>query len=196
MGRIHHVFRSLLMKRALVLGISLLASVGVAGCGEDPTSPTSLQSPFQGQFGGTWSGATVPTRVSSGECVGDDLRAGIASNPIDQGTITVTQTDNNVSAIVRSASTGLTCRYEGTASLSSFAATSVSCDAEILFRCSNGNPRILRPVGSTMTAFQAGATATGVVTSSYNIFFLDPAANKEIPVSGLTIESRFTASRR
>jgi hypothetical protein len=183
------------MKRAVVLGISLLAIVAVAGCGEDPTSPTSLQSPFQGQFGGTWSGGTVTTRATSGECVGDDLRASLGSS-VDQGTITVTQTANNVAAIVRSASTGLTCRYEGTASLSSFAATAVSCDAEILFRCSNGNARILRPVGSTMTAFQSGATATGIVTSSYNIFFLDPVANTEIPISGLTVESQFTATRR
>lgn len=181
------------MKRAFVSGL-LMITCGVAGCGENPTSPTANQLPFTGQFAGTWAGATVPISVSGGECVGDDLRAGTPA--INQGTVTLTQKDADISAIIRSESTGLTCRYDGSASLTSFAATAVSCDAEILFRCSNGQPRILRPVGSTFTATQNGATAQGTITTSYNVFFFDPVTNKEIPVAGMTVQSQFTAIRR
>jgi hypothetical protein len=147
-----------------------------------------------GSFAGTWSGATVPVRVSGGECVGDDLR-NFPSAP-NQGTVTLTQNATDVSAVIRSETTGLTCRYDGSASLTSFAATAVSCDAEILFRCSNGQPRILRPVGSTFTATQNGTTAQGTVTTTYNVFFLNPQTNQEEPIGGLTVESAFTATRR
>jgi len=183
------------MKRALVLSAALIAMGGIVACGENPTSPTANQSLFLvGQFAGTWSGATVPLSVSGGECVGADLRAFV---PVpDQGTVSLTQKDADVSAVIRSEGTGLTCQYNGSASLTGFAATAVSCDAEILFRCSNGQPRILRPVGSTFTATQNGITARGTVTTTYNVFFLNPQTNREEPVAGLTVESDFTAIRR
>jgi len=138
----------------------------------------------------------VTTGVSGGECVGVDVRATLGAPAIDQGTITLTQTANDVSATVRSATTGLTCRFDGSASLTTFAASAVSCDAEILYRCSNGQPRILRPVGSTMTATQTGGAATGVVTTTYNVFSLDLLTKQETPVAGLTIQNQFTALRR
>jgi hypothetical protein len=97
---------------------------------------------------------------------------------------------------MRSQTTGLTCQYSGTASFTSFAATAMSCDAEILFRCSNGQARILRPVGSTLTATQTGLTVRGTVTTTYNVFFLNPATHEEEPVGGLTIESGFNAVRQ
>jgi hypothetical protein len=187
-------FRRVWMKRALVLSAALIAMGGLVGCGENPTSPTANQLPFVGSFAGTWSGATIPVRVSGGECVGDDLR-NFPSAP-NQGTVTLTQNATDVSAVIRSETTGLTCRYDGSASLTSFAATAVSCDAQILFRCSNGQPRILRPVGSTFTATQNGATAQGTVTTTYNVFFLNPQTHEEEPVGGLTVESGFTAIRR
>ena len=77
-----------------------------------------------------------------------------------------------------------------------FAATAVSCDAEILYRCSNGQPRILRPVGSTMTATQTGGAATGVVTTTYNVFSFDLLTKQEVPVAGLTVQNQFIAFRR
>jgi hypothetical protein len=183
------------MKRALVLSAAVIAMGGLVGCGESPTSPTANDTPFVvGQFAGTWTGATLPVRVSGGECVGDDLRA-FTPTP-NQGTVTLTQKDRDISAVIRSESTGLTCQYDGSASLTGFAASAVSCDAEILFRCSNGQPRILRPVGSTFTATQNGATASGTVTTTYNVFFLNPLTHQEEPVGGLTVESEFTAIRR
>ena len=184
------------MKRVFVLSGVLVVAIGLAGCAETPASPTAGQSPFiTGQFAGTWSGSTLPVRVSGGECVGADLRA---STPgLDQGTVTMTQSAADVSAVIRSETTGLTCRYDGSASLTGFAATAVSCDAEILFQCSTGQARILRPIGSTFTATQNGITATGTVTTSYNIFAAGSGPNaQETPIAGMTIESQFTAIRR
>ena len=183
------------MVRAFVRAAVLIAAGVVAGCGENPTSPTSSQSPFiTGQFAGTWAGATFRRSVSQGECVGDDLRASLGG--LDEGTVSITQKDADVSATVRSSSTGLTCQYDGSASLTGFAASAKSCDAEILFRCSNGQARILRPVGSTFTATQSGLTASGTVTTTYNVFFLNPQTHQEEPVAGLIVESGFNAVRR
>ena len=165
--------------RGVIGGAVLLVCLAAAGCGENLTEPTSAQAPFAGQFSGTWAGAMVTTGVSGGECVGDDVRATLAAPGVDQGTITLTQTANDVSAIVRSATTGLTCRFDGSASLTT-----------------NGQPRILRPVGSTMTATQNGGAASGVVTTTYNVFSFDLLTKQETPVAGLTIQNQFTALRR
>jgi hypothetical protein len=183
------------MKRVLVASGVMVVACALAGCAENPVSPTPGQSPFiTGQFAGTWSGATVTARVSGGECVGADLRASVRG--IDQGTVTLTQNAADVSAVIRSATTGLTCRYDGSASFTGFALSAVSCDAEILYQCSTGQARILRPIGSTLTATQSGLTATGTITTSYNIFGIDPATKEETPIAGMTIESDFTATRR
>jgi len=181
------------MKRALVVGTALLAMVGAAGCGENVTSPTTTLAPFVGQFSGTWSGSFLTTDVSGGECVGADLRA--SGTSFDQSTINVTQKNTDVTAIVRSVTTGLTCRYDGTASLTTFALSAVSCDEKVLFQCSNGASRVLRPVGSTMTATQTGERASGILTTRWNIFSAD-LQGEEKPVAGMTIQEQFTAIRR
>ena len=91
------------MKRVLVVS-GVVVACALAGCAENPVSPTPGQSPFiTGQFAGTWSGATVATRVSGGECVGADLRASVPA--VDQGTVTLTQSAADVSAVIRSATT-------------------------------------------------------------------------------------------
>ena len=51
-------------------------------------------------------------------------------------------------------------------------------------------------MGSTLTATQTGLTQQGTVTTTYNVFALNPQTNREEPVAGLTIESQFTAVRR
>src|SRR5262245_48852695 len=162
----HSFFGSVLMMRAFVLSTALCAVVAAVGCSETPVAPT--QDPFTAQFGGAWSGSMTLSGVNGGECVGADLRGqtGAGSTP-DQGSVDFSQVNGDLSATVRSSTTGLTCRYDGRAALASFAATAVSCDgSEILFQCSNGNSRILRLVGSTMTAQQNGGTANGVVAST------------------------------
>ncbi len=141
------------MKCGVGLGAALLAIVSATGCGENltaaPTSPTwSTTSPFAVSFGGLYSGATTLASVSGGECVGADYSAQLASNAPDVGTVTITQDRSDVRATVRSATTGLTCRYEGNASLARLALTATSCDSEtILVACSTGQARVLELVG-------------------------------------------------
>jgi hypothetical protein len=47
-----------------------------------------------------------------------------------------------------------------------------------------------------MTATQTGGAASGVVTTTYNVFFLDLVTKQEVPVAGLTVQNLFTAFRR
>jgi hypothetical protein len=186
------------MKSGLVLGAALFAAAAAAGCSESPLTPTApSESPFVTQFSGMWNGSMQVQSVTGGECVGADMRAAALSNPsTDVGTVSITQDGSDVTAIVRSATTGLTCQYRGTASLASFALTAENCNAEIVLQCSNGNARVLEPIGSTMTVVQSGATSSGVVTTTYNVFSDSTEENARKPVAGLTTQHQFTATRR
>ncbi len=123
-----------------VLGFAVMATVLIAGCGPNltatPTSPTTtpVQSPFISQFGGFWNGTLTLTRVAGGECVGDDMQADVGT--VDVGTVVISQTQTDVTAIIRSASTGLSCRYTGTAGRGAFALHTQACEVnQILFQC-------------------------------------------------------------
>src|SRR5262249_26990220 len=119
------------MKRAFVVAGVLVVAGGLAGCTENPMSPTSGQSPFiTGEFGGRWSGETVPAGVRGGEGGGADLGAPPPAQ--DGGTITLKKTAGDITGEIGWKTTGLPCRYDGNASFQGFAATAVSCDAEIL----------------------------------------------------------------
>ncbi len=79
------------MKRAFVVAGALVIVFGLAGCEETPISPTgqSVAVHHRSVRVARGPGATVPVRVSGGECVGADLRA---STPgVNQGTVTLTQ---------------------------------------------------------------------------------------------------------
>ena len=175
----------------------LLLAVFAAGCGEtpSPTSPTN-RSLFSQELAGAWLGDLQIRAVSAGECVGDDLRASTAlGGGFDEGTVTVTQAGTDVTATVRSITTGLSCSYAGTAGPSLFALSAVACnDREIFFQCSNGQTRILDLLGSTMNAFSRATTASGTVASSYNVSRRDEDGVK-VPVAGLTIQYQFEAVR-
>jgi hypothetical protein len=189
------------MRCGLALGVAVLAAVAATGCGENltagPTSPTvPTTSPFAVAFAGLYSGTTTLASVSGGECVGADYSAQIASSAPDVGTVTITQERSDVRAIVRSASTGLTCRYEGNASLATFALTATSCDTEtILVGCSTGQARVLELVGSTMTANTIGTTTEGVVATYYNVFSDSTETGQRKPVSGMILQHTFSARR-
>jgi hypothetical protein len=183
------------MKR--VFGGVLLLAVCAAGCGETPipTEPTRT-SLFASSLSGNWLGDLQLVRVLGGECVGADLQADLdAGRGLDEGTVAVEQTGAQMTAIVRSQTTGLTCSYAGTAGVSLFALSAVSCDdKEVFFRCTNGEPRVLDLLGSTMNAFARGGEASGVVASSYNVSVLDDQGTKK-PVAGLTLQYEFAAVR-
>ena len=189
------------MKSGFALGAALLALVSTAGCGENltaaPTSPTpATTSPFAVSFSGLYGGSTTLSNVVGGECVGADYAAQLATSGADVGTVTITQDRSNVSAVISSATTGLTCQYQGNASLGTFALSATTCDADtILFRCSTGQARVLELVGSTMTASIAGTTTQGVVATTYNVFSDSTEDTQKKPVAGLVLQHRFTAAR-
>ena len=175
---------------------AVLVAVMAAGCSESPMTPTApSESPFVTQFTGMWNGAMQLQSVSGGECVGADLRAAASTASPDVGTVAITQDGSDVTAIVRSASTGLTCRYRGTASLANFALSAEDCTAEIVLQCSTGAARVLEPIGSTMTVAQSGGTSTGIVTTTYNVFSDSTEELARKPVAGLTTQHQFTATR-
>jgi hypothetical protein len=58
--------------------------------------------------------------------------------PPTADTITLTQNAADVTAFIRSATTGLSCRYDGSASFNSLSATAVDCDKDLGFQCSTG----------------------------------------------------------
>jgi hypothetical protein len=177
-------------------GILLLA-VCAAGCGETPipTEPTRT-SLFFPALSGNWLGALQLVTASGGECVGADLRADVlAGGGLDEGTVAVAQTGTEMTALVRSVRTGLSCSYSGTTGVSLFALSAVSCDQkEVFFQCTNGQSRVLDLIGSTMNAFTRGGEASGIVASSYNVSFVDAAGQKR-PVAGLTLQYQFDAAR-
>lgn len=182
------------MKRALVASGLLVITCGVAGCGENPTSPTPpTPAIFSVPIAGTWVGSITSTTVTRGECVGQDLRT--FPPPPTADTITLTQNASDVTAFIRSATTGLSCRYDGSASFNSLSATAVDCDKDLGFQCSTGGSRLLRPVGSTFTATQNGVTAQGTVTTTYNVYVVRPDGQLVI-VDGMTVQGDFTAIRR
>jgi hypothetical protein len=189
------------MKSGLALGTAILAVIAGTGCGENfavappaPTAPTS--SPFAVSFSGLYTGSTTLSNVSGGECVGADYAAQIAAAAPDVGTVTITQERSDITAVVRSATTGLTCRYRGNASLATFALTADECDVEtVIFGCSNGQARVLELVGSTMTATMAGTTADGVVATFYNVFADSTEVGRRKPISGMVLQHSFTAQR-
>jgi hypothetical protein len=186
------------MKSGFLCGAALLAAIASAACeNATPTSPTTAQSPFVTQLVGMWTGSTQLTSVSGGECVGADLRAAVAAGTSpSQNTLTITQTLSDVTAVVRSTTSGTTCSYRGNAALATFALSDESCDREIVFQCSTGQTRILAPIGSTITATVSGNTATGTVATSYNVFSESTEEAQRRPVAGLTTQSQFTAVRR
>ena len=183
--------------RYLRVLLILLSTTGSA-CEDRPAAAdaTATPSPFAANFNGFHSEAMMLTSVTGGECVGDDLRTRVGS--LDVGTLTLSQKDADVTAIVRSATTGLECTYQGGASIESFAVSSRSCDtAKILFGCSSGQARILELVRSTITASITGTTTTGTVATSYNVFAPPTGTStQQTPVAGLITQHQFIARRR
>jgi hypothetical protein len=172
----------------------ILLSAVTSACEDQPPAPAT-PSPFIANFNGFHAEAMILTDVGGGECVGDDLRTQIGS--VDLGTITVSQKETDVTAVVRSATTGLECTYEGEASLAAFAVSSRTCDgARILFRCSNGQARALELVRSTITAAMSGSTTTGIVSASYNVFSPASGSTPQTPVGGLVTQQQFSARRQ
>ena len=185
-----------------VIGLAVATALTAASCGPNltatPTSPTTTtpgQSPFVSRVNGFYNGELTLSNVRGGECAGDFYRAQLGTQ--DLGTVVINQNQTEVTAIVRSATNGVACRYQGAVGLGAFALSTQQCEVpELLLQCANGAARVLEQVGSTMTAQMAGGTATGTVATWYNVFAVSTEEDKRVPVAGLVLEQQFTAVRR
>ena len=183
-----------------VMGLAVVTAVTAANCGPNltatPTSPTATpQAPFVTQVGGFYNGTLTLADVRGGECVGEVYRGSLGS--VNQGTVVITQNRTDVTAVVRSASTGLSCTYRGSAGLGAFALSTQACEVnEILVQCPNGQSRVLEQVGSTVTAELRGGVAIGRVATFYNVFSESTEDDRKRPIAGLVLEEQFDAIRR
>src|SRR5258706_5581707 len=136
--------------RVLLVVAAMLSAL----CGGVPTAPTT-------QIAGVWTGWTVVTDVSGGECVGDLNRFPLGSTePI---TVAITQTDGAVNAIVTSQATGISCSFAGTVNGSNFVVNGIGCSvmATRTIRCANGAQRDMLWLAQSFTGTASGATLTG-----------------------------------
>ena len=186
------------MQFRFVLMAALIAAAAGAACGETPAPSAPVTSPFVTQFSGLWSGSLQLTEVQGGECVGADfIQRAAQTGDVDQGTITITQENSDVTAVIRSSTTGLTCSYNGNGSALTYSLSAVECNGvQVLHQCSNGQSRVLEFVGSTMTGTVTAGTTSGTVTSTYNVFSDSTLEIARRPIAGLTVQQQFTAVRR
>ena len=162
---------------------------------QEPIGPGVRDDGWVSGIAGAAFGSQTQANATFAVEYGDDMQADIGS--VDFGTVVISQTQTDVTAVVRSASTGLSCRYSGTAGPGAFALHTQACEVnQILFRCANGASRVLEQVGSTATATLGGGGATGTVTTFYNVFSDSTEEEQRRPVAGLVLEEQFNAVRR
>jgi hypothetical protein len=175
--------------RAVVV---LAGVVATLGCNQErPVSP-SAPSLFIPDLAGVWSGPMTRLSTSGGECTGQVVDTFLPVS--DRATISITQTDADTSATLTTESTGLACRYTGTATLTSLAMNAASCDRTgLVVSCLNGERRELRLVGSSVAGSWVGNQLTGQVSSTYNVFTTGSAP---VGVGSLVAPHSFSATRR
>jgi hypothetical protein len=180
------------MKRTgAVRVVMILLTVVAIGCQDSRSVSPAAASLFIPNVQGVWSGPMTLLATSGGECV-----AGIVPTflpTLDFGTITLSQDNDTLAATITMESTGLACRYTGSATSSSVALNATSCDRTGLFvTCINGVPRELKLVGSSVTASWNGNQFAGRTTSTYNVLTVTDG----IGVGSLVATHDFNASRR
>jgi hypothetical protein len=176
-----------------IRAVVMLAGVAATlGCNQErPVSP-SAPSLFIPNLAGVWSGPMTLQSTSGGECTGQVVGTFLPAT--DRGTISITQTDADTSATLTMESSGLACRYTGTASLTSLAMNAVSCDRTgLVVACLSGQNRELKLVGSSIAGSWIGDQVTGQVSSTYNVFTIGPSP---VGVGSLIATHNFAATRR
>jgi len=179
--------------RGAVRVVMVLFTVIAAGCQESRVVNPAAASLFIPSVQGIWGGPMTLLGTSGGECVVGDVIPTFLPT-LDAGTFTLSQSDNTLNAVLTMESTGLACRYTGTASSSSFALNATSCDRNsLVVTCANGVPRELKFLGSSVTASWNGSQIVGRVTSTYNVFTTD---EHPVGVGSLVATHDFSATRR
>jgi len=181
--------------RGTVRVVMLLFSVAAAGCQDArQVNPTAASALFIPSVQGIWGGPLTLLGTSGGECVVGAVIPTFLPT-LDAGTFTLSQDANTLNAVLTMESTGLACRYVGTASTSSFALNATSCDRNsLVVTCANGVPRELKFLGSSVTASWQGNQIVGRVTSTYNVF--TTTDDPQIGVGSLVATHEFNATRR
>jgi hypothetical protein len=183
------------LRRAMFLGA---IAITTTSCTENAgtSSPTTPQSLFAPQFSGSWIGNAVLTSVTSvadGECVQPTLQGQIGTAAgTDRVNLAIVQDSQTLAARLSSASSGLSCSYQGTVAQNTLALDAASCDAETLIvRCGDGRVRELELLGSTVQGIVSGGQVSGTLANSYNAF--DAASG--IGVTRVTLNYSFNAAK-
>jgi hypothetical protein len=155
-------------RAALVAGLfaSVMATVS---CGENinqtpasPVGPSSLSNLLLPRLGGNWGGELTLSGVTGGTgpgvnagatwCDGAEFARKLGEK--NEYTLVITQSNNDLTAKMVSASNGLACEYTGRiGSENTFVLHSASCtEKQLDFMCSNNESRSFDLVGASVTA--------------------------------------------
>lgn len=195
-GRISRIELRRHIRRTISLTPLLLAAAATACSVDHPVTSATIPTALVAQVAGTWTGPVTLQEVSAPvggalDCVGAGLTTVLQSSDTD--TLVINQTETNLTAQVTSQGSGLACSYTGTASPGSMVLNAKACDApKIVVRCANGEVHQVQLIGTTITALVSNGSATGTVSSTYNVF--DSQGNNG--TSGLTATSSLTAVRQ
>lgn len=184
-------------RAALVAGLfaSVMATVS---CGENvthtpvaPTGPSSLSDLLWPRLDGNWGGQLMLSGVSGGtgpavnggvtECDGASFAAVLGEK--NDSTLSITQTGNQLTAKLVSASNGLACEYTGSVgSEKTFVLHSETCTTKTLaLLCRNGYSRELDLVGASVTARFDDAinpkVIAGTTAYTFNVKAIAPGTN-------------------
>lgn len=167
-------------------------TVVASGCQDARQVNPAAASLFIPNVQGIWSGPMTLMGTSGGECVTGPVIPTFLPT-LDFGTFTLSQDGDALAATITTESTGLACRYTGSATTSSVALNATSCDRTgLIVQCGNGVPRVLRLVGSSVTASWGGSQIVGRTTSTYNVLTVED----EVGVGSLVATHDFNATRR
>jgi hypothetical protein len=179
------------MKASSLMRAGVLALVAASlGCQEGrPPVPTAA-SLFVPIVDGVWSGPMTRVAASGLGCTTQELEDFLPVN--DLGTLSVLQTGTDLLATMTTESTGLACRYSGSASVTGMALNASSCDRTGLLVACAGRTVRLELVGSSVDGSWNSGAITGVTSSTYN--GIDEASGQGI--GSLVVNHAFTATRR
>ena len=137
---------------------------------------------------------TSVSSVADGECVQPTLQAQIGTTAgTDRVNLAVTQDAQNLAAHLSSASTGLSCSYQGTAAQNTLTLSAATCGEtpRLVLRCTNGSVRDLELLGSTVHGTVSGGQVSGTVANSYNAY----DALTGLAVTRVTLNYQLNAAR-
>jgi len=178
---------------ATVRAAALTAVVATLGCQDSRPSVPTAASLFIPNVEGVWSGPMTRVQANGGDCTVAVVETFLPR--LDRGTLSITQSGTSFLATMTTESTGLACRYTGSATVTSLAMNATSCDRTgLLVTCANGVVRELRLVGSSASAVWNGDQITGQTTSTYNVF--TPPEGLQEGVGSVVVTHDFTATRR